>query len=77
MSAFTSNQKSLVDRRDFVGGSDARTIMGKDEASLFRLWKEKRGEVEPTDLSDELIVQLGSVTEDLNRLDHHRRRQMG
>jgi predicted phage-related endonuclease len=55
------------DRRSFVGGSDARIIMGNDEAMLVRLWREKRGEVEPEDLSDNLIVQLGSVTEELNR----------
>jgi predicted phage-related endonuclease len=55
------------DRRSFVGGSDARIIMGKDEAALVRLWREKRGEVEPEDLSGNLIVQLGLVTEDLNR----------
>ena len=55
------------DRRSFIGGSDARIIMGEDEAALLRLWREKRGEVEPEDLSDNLVVQLGSVTEDLNR----------
>jgi len=54
-------------RRSFVGGSDARLIMGQDEAALIRLWKEKRGEVEPADLSGELVVQLGTVTEQLNR----------
>jgi predicted phage-related endonuclease len=56
-----------ADRRYFVGGSDARIIMGDDEVALTRLWREKRGEVEPEDLSDNLIVQLGLVTEDLNR----------
>jgi predicted phage-related endonuclease len=56
-----------ADRRSFIGGSDARIIMGDDEANLVRLWREKRGEVEPEDLSDVLIVQLGTVTEDLNR----------
>ncbi len=55
------------DRRRFVGGSDARIIMGDDEAALVRLWREKRGEVEPEDLSGNLIVQLGLATEDLNR----------
>jgi predicted phage-related endonuclease len=55
------------DRRLFVGGSDARTIMGDDEAALLRLWREKRGEVEPEDLSGNLIVQLGLATEELNR----------
>ena len=56
-----------IDRRSCIGGSDARVIMGDDEAALVRLWREKRGEVEPEDLSENLIVQLGSVTEDLNR----------
>ena len=54
-------------RRGFLGGSDARIIMGDDEAALLRLWREKRGEAEPEDLSGNLIVQLGSVTEELNR----------
>jgi predicted phage-related endonuclease len=54
-------------RRQFIGGSDARIIMGDDEADLLRLWQEKRGEVEPQDLSRNLIVQLGLVTEELNR----------
>jgi predicted phage-related endonuclease len=57
----------LLNRRCFVGGSDARIIMGDDEAHLVRLWREKRGELEPEDLSMSLLVQLGSVTEDLNR----------
>ncbi len=35
--------------------------------TLIRLWREKRGEVAPEDLSNNLIVQLGMVTEDLNR----------
>jgi predicted phage-related endonuclease len=54
-------------RRQFIGGSDARIIMGNDEAALNQLWKEKRGEIEPEDLSGELLVQLGAVTEALNR----------
>jgi len=54
-------------RRRFIGGSDARIIMGTDEAALLRLWREKRGEVEPEDLTGNLIVQLGVATEDLNR----------
>ena len=55
------------DRRYFVGGSDARVIMGDDEAALIRLWHEKRGEAEPEDLSGNLVVQLGLATEALNR----------
>jgi predicted phage-related endonuclease len=54
-------------RRTFIGGSDARIIMEDDEGALLRLWREKRGEVEPEDLSGDLLVQLGTVTENLNR----------
>ncbi len=54
-------------RQGFIGGSDARIIMGNDQAALVRLWREKRGEIEPQDLSANLIVQLGVVTEPLNR----------
>jgi len=56
-----------VDRRAFIGGSDARIILGDDEVALLRIWREKRGEVEPEDLSGDLLVQLGKVTEVLNR----------
>jgi predicted phage-related endonuclease len=58
---------NLKGRRTFIGGSDARVIMGDDEEALRRLWREKRGEAESPDLSSNLIVQLGVVTEDLNR----------
>jgi predicted phage-related endonuclease len=54
-------------RRGFIGGSDARVIMSRDEVALCRLWREKRGEIEPEDLSGNLIVQLGVITEPLNR----------
>jgi predicted phage-related endonuclease len=56
-----------LSRRSFIGGSDARIIMGEDQATLIRLWREKRGEAEPEDLSGNLIVQLGRATEELNR----------
>src|SRR5471030_2989781 len=67
MAARTHEFSKHVDRRSFIGGSDARIIMGNDESALLRLWQEKRGEVGPEDLSGNLIVQLGTVTEDLNR----------
>jgi hypothetical protein len=59
-------------RRQFIGGSDARVIMSPDEDALLRLWREKRGEVEPPDFSDNLIVQLGVATEPLNRAWYQR-----
>src|SRR3954468_16347223 len=62
----------LERRRTYIGGSDARVIMGEDEVALLRLWREKRGEQEPEDLSDNLAVQLGSATEELNRLWYER-----
>src|SRR5215204_749678 len=46
-----------LDRASYIGGSDARTILGDDEKALFRLWQEKRGELEPEGLS---------ATEELN-----------
>ena len=58
---------NFIDRQTFIGGSDAWIIMGDDEAALLRLWREKRGEIEPEDLSGNLLVQLGVVTEGLNR----------
>ena len=67
MPRFDGTSVATRDRRQFIGGSDARIIMGKDEKALQRLWQEKRGEVAPLDLSGVLIVQLGLVTEDLNR----------
>jgi len=64
--------KSYQNRRAFIGGSDARVIMGSDETALVRLWREKRGEAEPEDLSANLVVQLGTATEDLNRTWYER-----
>lgn len=66
MTTSTPNFRDL-ERRTFIGGSDARIIMGISEAALLRLWAEKRGEAEPEDHSNNLIVQLGTVTEALNR----------
>ena len=62
-----TGSKDWTYRRSFIGGSDARIIMGSDEAALIHLWREKRGEAEPEDLSGNLLVQLGVATEGLNR----------
>src|SRR5258707_5675649 len=59
-------------RRYFIGGSDARIIRGSDESALIQLWRQKRGEAEPEDLSNNLIVQLGTATEELNRCWYER-----
>jgi len=67
-----SSNVARPQRRFFIGGSDARIIMGSDEAALVRLWREKRGEAEPEDLSGNLVVQLGAATEELNRTWYQR-----
>src|SRR5262252_8737486 len=72
MATNTLEIRKFVERRAFIGGSDARIIMGSDEAALLRLWREKRGDTEPEDLSGNLIVQLGSATEERNRCWYER-----
>ena len=64
--------RKFVARGSFIGGSDARIIMGNDEAALQRLWREKRGETEPEDLSGNLTRPAGVATEPLNRLWYER-----
>ena len=70
-----SRNSRFEDRRSCIGGSDARIVMGEDEASLLKLWRQKRGEADTTDLSSNLIVQLGLATEDLNRQWYERNSQ--
>jgi predicted phage-related endonuclease len=59
-------EKQHAFRRLGIGGSDANTIMGGDPEKILRLWKEKRGEIEPEDLSGILPVRMGSWTELFN-----------
>ncbi len=67
-----SSNNASVDRRLFIGGSDARIIMSAGEAALIRLRREKRGESEPDDLSDNLVVQLGVVERRIRKSDFDR-----
>jgi predicted phage-related endonuclease len=50
-----------------LGGSDANIILSGDSERLLRLWREKRGEEAPEDLSTKLPVMLGCWTEAFNR----------
>jgi predicted phage-related endonuclease len=56
-----------MDRKGYIGGSDANIILSGDAQRIARLVAEKRGEVEPEDLSRSLPVQLGVWTEQFNR----------
>lgn len=55
------------ERRSFIGGSDANVILSGNAEKIQRLWREKRGEVDPEDLSSSLPVMLGCWTEAFNR----------
>ena len=45
--------------------------MGGDEVALGRLWHEKRGEIEPEDLSGNLVVQLGVLRRQAPAIGEH------
>lgn len=60
------NADAIASRTNYIGGSDANTIMSGNEDRILSLWWQKRGEAEPDDLSDVLAVQMGSFTEPLN-----------
>lgn len=62
---FTPEQEA--ERRARIGGSEAAIIVGDDRERLNHLWLEKRGEADEIDFSDVLEVQIGIVTEALNR----------
>jgi hypothetical protein len=57
----------LAKRRNAIGGSDANVILSGAPEKILRLWRIKRGEEEPEDLSRVLRVALGSWTETFNR----------
>ena len=56
----------LFRRHQGIGGSDANIILCGEPAKVRQLWLEKRGEAEPTDLSSNLAVMLGTWTEAFN-----------
>jgi YqaJ-like viral recombinase domain len=60
-------QADSFERRNVIGGSDANVILSGDRERIIRLWREKRGEAEPEDLSQVLSVMLGCWTEAFNR----------
>ena len=67
ITAIGLDRERLGARNRGIGGSDANIILSGDDERLTRLWREKRGESPPEDLSGRLSVVLGSWTEDFNR----------
>lgn len=56
--------KWLEMRKAGIGGSEAAAIVGLNPwKSAFQLWREKTGQVEPADLSDNEFVYWGNVLE--------------
>ena len=62
----TKDTAWLDGRRRGLGGSDANIIASGDPDAILHLWQEKRGEVEPEDLSHVLPVQFGVYCEPFN-----------
>ena len=44
MESRAASLRQIAGRRSYLGGSDARIIMGGDGPALLRLWQEKRGQ---------------------------------
>tara|TARA_R110000803_G_scaffold42213_1_gene90640 strand:- start:492 stop:1307 length:816 start_codon:yes stop_codon:yes gene_type:complete len=55
--------EEVMERKGFIGGSDAVKIMNGD---WIELWEIKTGRMESPDLSKNLAVQMGILTEDFN-----------
>ena len=50
-----------MNRKGFIGGSDCVKIM---QGKWLELWQVKTGREQPEDLTHNLAVQLGTITED-------------
>ena len=53
----------IKDRNEYIGSSDAKTIIGDDWQDL---WERKTGRKDPDDLSEVFRVQLGVFTEEFH-----------
>jgi predicted phage-related endonuclease len=60
------SKSDVLERRKYVGASDANILLGGDPEKIFNLWEVKTGRREPEDLSDNLLVQMGIWTEIFN-----------
>lgn len=64
--SFQLDNEALEKRLTTVGGSDVNVLAAGDPEKVTKLYKQKRGEVEPDDLSHVWPVLMGHVTEQLN-----------
>lgn len=58
-----SREEWLAERMNSIGGSDIACIMGHGYKSALELWREKTGQKESPDLSDNERVQMGVACE--------------
>lgn len=70
-----NHESWLKNRTKYIGGSDVSCILGLNPYKTnVQLYREKKGLVEPTDLSDNALVQYGTKAEEhiraLFTLDH-------
>lgn len=63
---FQMGSKSQSERLTTVGGSDINTIASGNSERIHKLYLQKRGEVDPDDLSMVWPVLMGHITEELN-----------
>ncbi len=61
------SRRRIANRRSGIGGSDANVILSGNSDLIIALWREKRGEQSPEDLTNVLPVMMGTWTEDFNR----------
>lgn len=59
------NERIVMDRKTFIGGSDIASVMGKSRwKSALQLWCEKTGKIEAEDISQKEAVEMGIELED-------------
>jgi hypothetical protein len=62
-----TGQNLALSRRRLSAARTPASSWATTRPPSIQLWQEKRGEIEPEDLSGNLVVQLGLATEELNR----------
>jgi predicted phage-related endonuclease len=66
LSGLGLSPEQISERTGYLGVSDLNYICGDDADRIFKLWEVKTGRSDPEDLSDNVAVNMGSVTEMFN-----------